>query len=207
MAKAPIPGSVKTRLRLPPERSAQLQRAFTRDTVSKALTFGPVTVAGAPSGRLDFMAPLLPPGVALIPQPEGDLGYRMLTCARSILNEAPGPVLILGTDAPTLPLASIRMSARALEFNDLSIIPSFDGGYVLLGLREPHEAVFVGIEWSTDRVYCQTLENAWRAGLTVWEGEPWYDVDTRKELNRLRGELRADPERAPLTAEALKYLD
>ncbi|MDQ4004066.1 MAG: hypothetical protein M3259_09565 [Actinomycetota bacterium] len=36
MAKAPIPGAVKTRLQLPPYRAAVLQAAFVRDTVEKA---------------------------------------------------------------------------------------------------------------------------------------------------------------------------
>ncbi len=134
MAKAPIPGTVKTRLRLEPEDAARLQAALTTDTVEKARSLGPTTVAGAPKDRLDLLSRILPPDVRLIPQPEGDLGERMLSAATKLFEESPEPVLILGTDAPTLPPQAILRATQALSTHDLSIIPSYDGGYVLLGL-------------------------------------------------------------------------
>lgn len=48
MAKAPIPGTVKTRLVLPPRVAAGLQAALIRDTAAKAHFLAPTTVAGAP---------------------------------------------------------------------------------------------------------------------------------------------------------------
>jgi glycosyltransferase A (GT-A) superfamily protein (DUF2064 family) len=81
-----------------------------------------------------------------------------------------------------------------------------DGGYVLLGLREPHAALFAGIKWSTEAVYEQTLARARKAGLSVHRQEPWYDVDTPEDLDRLRKELAQNPEVAPRTREVLKNL-
>lgn len=62
MAKAPVPGTMKTRLLLPPRNAAELQTAFVRDTVEKArsLGFGSVTVAGAPPEGLSLLGALLP---------------------------------------------------------------------------------------------------------------------------------------------------
>ncbi len=74
MAKAPIPGTVKTRLRLQPEDAARLQEALIRDTVGKVSTLAPIIVAGAPPDRLHLIRNLLPDDVLLIPQSEGDLG-------------------------------------------------------------------------------------------------------------------------------------
>jgi rSAM/selenodomain-associated transferase 1 len=206
MAKAPIPGTVKTRLQIAPEDAARLQAAFIRDTVAKAWLIGPVTLAGAPPDRLDLISRLLPPDVALIPQPEGDLGQRMSSGAATLFEQQPGSVLILGTDAPTLTIHAIQEAANALTSNDVSIIQSVDGGYVLLGLRELHEDVFDGIEWSTEAVYRQTLERARDAGFSVWEGEPWYDVDTPQDLVRLANDVLANPEVAPRTAQVVKRL-
>ncbi|MGH3144730.1 MAG: hypothetical protein ACRDTR_02910, partial [Rubrobacter sp.] len=62
MAKAPIPGTVKTRLRLDPQDAARLQAALIQDTAQKASTLGHTTVAGAPRDRLDLLAGLLPAG-------------------------------------------------------------------------------------------------------------------------------------------------
>lgn len=52
MAKAPVPGSVKTRLRLDPTRAARLQEALISDTVEKArgiFPSAPATVAVSPA--------------------------------------------------------------------------------------------------------------------------------------------------------------
>jgi rSAM/selenodomain-associated transferase 1 len=203
MAKAPIPGTVKTRLGLPPQDAAGLQAALIGDTVEKARSLAQTTLAGAPADRLDLMRPLLPDGVTLIPQSTGDLGDRMLSGARTLFDASPDPVLLLGTDAPTLPAEAIETAAYALDLHDISIIPSTDGGYVLLGLRQPVGAVFRGVDWSTKAVHRQTLEKAGEVGLSVYEGGPWYDVDEMEDLVRLRGELAARPHLAPRTAEFL----
>ena len=133
MAKAPIPGTVKTRLRLEPADAARLQAALIADTVEKSTALGPTTVAGAPRDLLHLIRHLIPDSVPLIPQPEGDLGRRMLSAATALFERSQKPLLILGTDAPTLPPEAILDAAEALETRDLAIIPSIDGGYVLLG--------------------------------------------------------------------------
>ena len=203
MAKAPIPGTVKTRLGLPPQDAAGLQAALIRDTTEKARSLAPTTVAGAPADRLDLIRPILSDEVALIPQPPGDLGDRMLAASGILFEASPDPVLLLGTDAPTLPPTAIQEAADALSTHDVSIIPSTDGGYVMLGLRRPVGAVFGGVDWSTEAVHRQTLARAEEAGLSVYEGEPWYDVDDPRDLARLREELDARPRLAPRTAEFL----
>jgi rSAM/selenodomain-associated transferase 1 len=209
MAKAPVPGLTKTRLNLPPEDAARLGAALARDAISKAHRLGPTTVAGEPPDRLDLLAPLLPRGVRLIPQAPGDLGQKMLAAARALFAESDVPVVILGTDAPTLPVASICKAAEALagkEPHDVSIVGSEDGGYVLLGLRRPHEALFRGIAWSTPAVYEESLVAARGAGLKVHEGELHRDLDTPEDLVWLRRELRSDPTLAPRTAQALRHI-
>lgn len=206
MAKAPIPGTVKTRLRLAPDDAARLQEAFVLDTVEKVQSLAPTTVAGAPGDRLDMIRELVPDGVPLIPQPEGDLGDRMLAGFRALFSMSDKPVIVLGTDAPTLPPAEILKSARALDSHDLSIIQSADGGYVLLGLKRPVEEVFSDIEWSTDAVYRQTLASATAAGLSAYEGAAWYDVDEPEDLERLREHLAERPDLAPRAAGVLRGL-
>ena len=74
-------------------------------------------------------------------------------------------------------------------------------------MGRPHEAAFSGIAWSTMEVHGQTLARADEAGLTVYEGEAWYDVDEIRDLLRLADELRARPDFAPRTAEVLGGLD
>ncbi len=206
MAKAPTPGTVKTRLRLDPQDAARLQEALIQDAVAKAKTLAPTTVAGTPVDCLNLIRPLLPEGVPLIPQSEGDLGDRMLAASQYLFDDSDDPVVILGTDAPTLRPGAIEAAANVLASKHISIIPSADGGYVLLGVRRPEEVLFSGIEWSTDAVYRQTLRRADEAGLSVWEGRLWYDVDEPGDLARLRRELEGAPRSAPRTAAVLRRL-
>ena len=206
MAKAPVPGTVKTRLRLRPEEAARLQSALINDTVEKASALGPTVVAGTPADALHLIEPLLPEGVRLFAQRGQDLGERMFAAASRLFAEGPEPVLILGTDAPTLPPGAIRDAAKVLATYDASIIGSEDGGYVGLGLRRPHEVLFRNMAWSTQTVYRETLERAEAAGLSLYEGRSHYDVDTPEDLDRLRKELLESSELAPRTAGELEKL-
>jgi glycosyltransferase A (GT-A) superfamily protein (DUF2064 family) len=60
MAKAPIPGTVKTRLGLPPRDAAGLQVALIGDTVEKARSLAPTTLAGAPRTGWTSSVPFFP---------------------------------------------------------------------------------------------------------------------------------------------------
>jgi len=181
-----------------------LQRALIPDAANKAKEIAPVTVAGTPADGLDLIAPLIPESVEIIAQVEGDLGARMFSAAHHLFEEALSPVIILGTDAPTLPPSYIKDALLALRSHDVSLIPSEDGGYVLIGLQKPHEAVFKNIDWSTEKVHRQTLERARSSGLTVFETAPWYDVDEPEDLECLARVLASDPMLAPRTATFLR---
>ncbi len=165
-------------------------------------------VAGTPPGSLSLLRKLLPDeGVRLVAQSGGDLGQRMFAAVARLFEEGPEPVLILGADAPTLPSGSIVRAAHALDGRyDASIIGSTDGGYVLLGLREPYEGLFQDVRWSIQTVYRETIERARDLGLSVNEGEPPYDIDTPEDLSRLAKELAACPDHAPYTTEVLRRL-
>src|SRR5205814_900045 len=69
--------------------------------------------------------------------------------------------------------------------------PSDDGGYYLIGLKHLHHRVFEQIDWSTERVFNQTLQRAREIGLATELLPTWYDVDDAGTLERLRRELAA----------------
>ena len=68
---------------------------------------------------------------------------------------------------------------------------SDDGGYYLLGIKRLPPRLFEQIDWSTERVFCQTLERAKEISLQVELLPTWYDVDDAVTLERLRRELAA----------------
>jgi hypothetical protein len=67
--------------------------------------------------------------------------------------------------------------------------PAADGGYYLIGLKNFHERLFQEIDWSTDRVYRQTLARAHEINLPVAGLPEWYDVDDDQTLAMLANEL------------------
>jgi uncharacterized protein len=145
--------------------------------------------------------------VQLVAQVGRDLGERMFAAVAWLFQKGPEPVLVLGTDAPTLPPRSIRIAALVLERGyEASRAGSSDDGYVMLGLREPNEALFRGVPWSTDAVCRETVDKAHTLALKVYEGELHDEVDTPEDLVHLKKELAANPEAALHTAEFLRSL-
>jgi rSAM/selenodomain-associated transferase 1 len=209
MVKAPRAGAVKTRL-VPPltgDAAASLAASFARDTVeSLRRVVREVVIAYAPDGgRATLEAVLGGEGLLWFAQRGEDLGARIESAASHAFETSRGPVVVVGTDSPTLPPAFVERAFASLSAgeSDVALGPTEDGGYYLVALREPFEGLFRNVEWSTPRVYGQTALNASRLALRVLELPRWYDVDTGADLLRLRDELLSDEAartRAPHTS-------
>lgn len=213
VGKAPEAGVTKTRLSPPLtlDQAADLYRAFLWDTVATAQSLGweRVTLIYPPRPRAEQeLAVLFPAGVYLQPQPGIGLGAALAGAFASHCAEGFERVVLIGSDNPTLPRCIIAAADEALAEFDLTIGPSTDGGYYLIGMSRPHLGVFKRIAWSTDVVYAETLERASELGLTVHTTPEWYDVDTIAELRRLRADLATTPpEVAPATRALLSGME
>ena len=98
--------------------------------------------------------------------------------------------VIIGTDSPTLPLSYIRNAFDVLKEIPVTVGPTFDGGYYLIEtFRTGMMTVFDDIEWSTSRVFSQTLARIKMANKQLYILPPWYDVDTPDSLEFLRSHL------------------
>ena len=212
MAKAPIPGTIKTRLcgAYADAEIVALASSFLADTVSAAKSVGPqIFVAYSPTGGQSIMETIVGEGVEWICQQGKDLGERMHGAFAEAFRQGFAPLVMVGTDSPTLPLESYQMALSLLQSGEADVVlgPADDGGFYLIGLSAPSPALFEGVLWSGPTVCEQTKANAERAGLRVREIESWYDIDTPEDLLRLRGELLADTAsaaRAPATCRWLR---
>jgi rSAM/selenodomain-associated transferase 1 len=203
-ARAPVAGEVKTRLAkaIGEEHALALYEAFLDDACQLTAGLGarrmlavagdidhPALVRIAKSQRLELM-----------PQGEGDLGARLERMVTRELDR--GPVVIIGSDAPTVPRAELHRALDALMDYDFVVGPARDGGYWLIGARIPPGELFRDIQWSTPEVLPRTLARlAAHRHLVLGEH---YDVDTGEDLELLRDELaRLDVTVAPATRRAL----
>lgn len=184
LAKAPVPGLAKTRLAplLGADGAAALQARFIAHTVATArdAAIGPVTLWCAP----DTSDPVFQAsGVTLARQPDGDLGLRMLAALSH------GPALVIGTDCPALRPDHLIAAANVLrDGGDAAILSADDGGYVLIGLRQPDPRLFADMMWSTDTVMAETRRRLARLGYLWREPARLWDVDRPEDLTRMRRE-------------------
>ena len=191
-AKAPIPGTVNTRLVPPltPAQAARLHAAFVEDTLRKVASLDIVRfLAYAPQPRDPFLLACARRYRArTIAQGPGDLGARMQRVAARLLDRYP-KVVIIGTDSPTMPIAFIEEARRRLDGADLVFGPSEDGGYYLLGQRRLCPEIFQSIAWGSSGVLAATIEKIPRARVALLP--QWYDIDRPDDLVRLQTALAA----------------
>lgn len=194
-AKPPEAGKVKTRLSpaLKPSDAAWLYLAFLND-LTRELVEGPWQLhfcwAAAAGGELPQHE-----GVVSEAQPDGDLGERLFRCCERALVTVPA-VVVVGSDQPELERAQVVRAFELLEAGSRVVLgPAADGGYYLIGLRREALAptLFAGIEWSSERVFAQTLERCSKAGQEPALLPLGHDVDTPADLDALAARLREAP--------------
>jgi rSAM/selenodomain-associated transferase 1 len=195
VAKQPVPGQTKTRL-VPPlsfEQAAALYEGFLRDTLAlmRAVPDARRVIAYLPREAHDYFAQLAP-GFDLIPQSGEDLGARLDHALTNYLSRGDERVVVMNSDGPTLPIAYVRQAFAVLSDPiDAVLGPSDDGGYYLIGLRQPAPRLLRDVRMSTPRVLADTLHIAREENLRVALLPPWYDVDDHASLERLIAEVRA----------------
>jgi uncharacterized protein len=201
MAKAPRPGRVKTRLSPPlkPEQASDLNICFLRDTTENIRQ---VTEAGGSAGLVAYTPVgdesafdgLLPPEFLLVPQRGDGFGERLLYACEDLLAGGFSAACLIDSDSPTLPQEALRKAVEHLSRpGDRMVLGGCeDGGYYLIGVKNPHRRLFEDIDWSTERVFQQTIERAQEIGLEVELLPLWFDVDDAAALERLQRELAGD---------------
>lgn len=186
-AKAPLPGFAKTRLvpALGEDGAARLAERMLRHTVTEALAaeVGEVELCVTPEQNSQEWQSLRDPAwtVDWQAQGDGDLGARLARATERSLAER-GAVLLIGTDCPGLTRDHLRVAAARLQSHNAVIIPSADGGYVLLGLTQYRPRVFQEISWSTDTVAFETLCQIGALGWTVAQLPMLRDIDEPADL-------------------------
>jgi rSAM/selenodomain-associated transferase 1 len=196
MARRPQAGAVKTRLSPPlsPQQAAELYAACLADTLALAESFpavGRVIAVHPPEAQAEF-ARLAPDWVRLAQHGAG-LGERMRHALAAVFAAGAQRVALIGSDTPHLPAGALAAAFAALrEGADMALGPAEDGGYYLIGLRQPHPELFE-IEMGTPQVGAQTRARAAQQGLRVAQLPVNFDLDTAADLERLRARLAADP--------------
>lgn len=200
-AKAPQAGFAKTRLipALGAEGAARLAALMLRRTLREAIQAGcdEVELCATPALHDPAWANWQPPpGVTVRPQGDGDLGERLARAAERAFADGFYP-LIIGTDCPGLGARRLREAADALTGSEVVIHGTRDGGYALIGLTVDEPELFRDIDWSTERVFAQTLQQARKARLHVLIKPTLQDIDEPADLADLPLDWQLELRRLP----------
>jgi len=110
----------------------------------------------------------------------GELGDKIQHAFHSVSNGS-SRCLIIGSDCGELSPAILDQAFKALITQDVVLGPTYDGGYYLLGLRDPNLDLFSGVAWSTDTVYAQTVQKINDANLSYFELPRLHDIDHEED--------------------------
>jgi rSAM/selenodomain-associated transferase 1 len=189
LAKAPVPGAVKTRLCPPatPQQAAEIAAAALLDTLDavRAVPGGRVVVALAGRRRSAVRGAELAAalgGLTVLRQRGADLGQRIAGAHHDVAALLPGVAsLQIGMDTPQLDPAVLDDAAEQLRDDrvDALLGPAADGGWWALGLRDPRMAgVLRAVPTSLPDTGERTLHALRAAGLAVRLLPELRDVDT-----------------------------
>lgn len=186
--RVPVPGKTKTRLMplLGGENCAALHTAFLRDIAAACETAGTsLFVAHTPEDDPKPLKNIFPTNCRFFPQQGADLGARMDHALTCVLSKGFDACILIGGDLPLLTPDHLRAAFTALESADMTLGPTSDGGYYLIGLRHPCSEVFRDQQYSTASVFDHTIAAARAAGLTCSRAPLCDDVDTPEDLSTL----------------------
>ena len=193
-AKTPIANFSKTRLINPftAEQAAEFYSASLKDvynTMQDSIEFD-LWIAIAPENFDEILFPLNLKPEKYFFQEGADLGERMSNAFKTLFDKSYKKISIIGSDFPQISVEAIKQTFNFLDTVECVLGPTLDGGYYLIGLNQHKESIFKDIEWSTEKVFQQTLQKAKLNNISVECLREQYDVDTVKEVKQLYLDLQ-----------------
>ena len=118
-----------------------------------------------------------------------DLGERMLNALTEILNTGYTKVVLVGADCPGLTRVILKDAFNKLGKNDIVLGPAEDGGYYLIGLKEPKEYLFRDMKWGHKKVLEETINRIKKNKHTHDLVAKLIDIDNVRDLAKVKGEI------------------
>jgi hypothetical protein len=204
-AKAPRPGEVKTRMCPPlsPNEAAELYANMLADVLEASARCArelrvAAILAVHPAQGCAALVREAPTPFCVVAQRGRDLAERMAWAVREAAASGTPRVLLRGSDSPTLPVAAVASALDELDACDVVLRPDLDGGYNLVGLRQPRAEIFEH-PMSTSHALEDTVARAHALGLRVRIAEPGFDLDTVADLRWLARERELAASLCPRT--------
>jgi rSAM/selenodomain-associated transferase 1 len=196
MAKAPVPGQVKTRLipALGARRAAHLADVLLRDQLAQVQRAcgADLYLAFAPPAARAVIETIAPPGWTCFAQKGHGLGARMRAVFADLFAAGHRSVVLIGGDLPAVPRPTLAKAFAFLRSDLRRVVlgPARDGGYYLVGCNCPTPEIFTGMRWSRPAVLACTRKRLDALGIQYHLLPEWFDIDTVDDLAALRSALQ-----------------
>jgi glycosyltransferase A (GT-A) superfamily protein (DUF2064 family) len=194
VAKAPVPGRVKTRLGavIGMDAAARIAAAALLDTVTSCRAAfeechlaldGDLRGACSEEALRDQLT-----GWRIHPQRGSSLGERLVAAHADAGGD--GPTVQVGMDTPQLTPRDLLEVAAASTPGNAVLGPAADGGWWVLALQDPAAATgLAGVPMSRPDTYLRTSRALERAGRTIVVARMLRDVDTLADGHAVSREL------------------
>ncbi len=188
--RVPAAGQVKTRLipALGVEGATELYSAMLNRTlqVARASSADEIELCCTPVNSHSSILELVDKyRLATSVQHGRDLGERMHNTVREGM-ASHAAVIILGCDVPSVEVKDIDRAVEELESGmDAVLGPALDGGYYLIGLRQPCTYLFENIQWGSNSVMDTTRSRLRERGMNWRELPAYRDIDNKEDLASL----------------------
>lgn len=115
-----------------------------------------------------------------------NIGERMFNAFNKAFTAGYENVVLIGSDIINLNSEIILNAFNKLHQSDMVIGPALDGGYYLIGLKRPIKQIFKNKDWSTNRVFIQTLKDCFDLDLKVNLVQELADLDRIEDFQYLQ---------------------
>lgn len=184
MAKTPVLGLVKTRLgrQIGAAEATRVFRATSASVLGRLARDPRFETRLAIAPDVGVATRAFPLTIARQSQGSGNLGAKLQRAAE---RAPPGPVVIIGTDIPSVRPAHIVRAFRELGRNDVVVGPAEDGGFWLIGFhrRRAMPPCYRGVRWSHEQTLIDVLANL--TGYRVARLDILSDIDSADDVRRL----------------------
>ena len=186
--RVPRPGKTKTRLMrlLSGEQCAELHWAFLKDLngVYENLD-AELFVFHTPDPDWEMLKNVFPMAKVFYPQSGDGLGAKMNNALDAVLALGYDAVVLTGADLPAMGTAHLQSGFDGLRHADVTLGPTSDGGYYLVGVKEESPFLFENQTYGYGNVFENTLAAVHAAGKSFCPALPCDDVDTPEDLQNL----------------------
>ncbi|GBE04249.1 MAG TPA: glycosyltransferase [Nitrospirae bacterium] len=195
-AKAPIPGTVKTRLQadIGAKRAVKTYKSFMTMVLTECSRLKGMDqfLGCTPTEEDGYLSDLAAEYKLRTFDQEGKtLGRRIYNAFKHCSKKGYSEIVLIGSDSPSIPADFIKQAFNELKKNDFVIGPCFDKGLYLIGAKSAMvDKIFRIIKIDTGRDVNGILKKISKTKIKFSMLPFWYDIDNIDGLDFLKAHLK-----------------